>query len=428
MSFKSQEPVSLGATQSENAQGSGRRSVLKAAAAAAVLSAGAPFSFAQTPPKAVRIGWAISKTGPNAGGVSASISGNYRLWVKEVNDAGGIMLKAFNKRVPIEVVEYDDRSSTEEAVRYTERLMSQDKVDFVLAPWGTGNNLAAAPTYEKHGYPLLAVAALPADASALVKRWKHAFFYEGDAIPYAETLLDVLAAKRKEGVIGETIAMVNIADSFGVEAAKAARAAIKKHGFKLVYDNTYPIGVQDMTPILNEIKSRNADSLIAFSYPPDTFLLTEQAKVQGLNPKAMYLGIGTALPAYGQKFGADLEGIMGLGGVDYSSPVILDYFKRHKDLVGYEPDRFTAPLVWVSLQMLQQSIERVGKVDRAAVTQELRTGTFNTIFGSVKLQNQILRDLFYVGQWQNGAYYGVAPTAKPGAKPVLMPKPAWKKA
>ena len=51
----------------------------------------------------------------------------------------------------------------------------------------------------------------------------------------------------------------------------------------------------------------------------------------------------------------------------------------------------------------------------------------NTIFGSVKLQNQILRDLFYVGQWQNGAYYGVAPTAKPGAKPVLMPKPAWKK-
>lgn len=427
MSSKIQEPTSQTVIPGTSALGTHRRAVLKAAAAAAMLSAGAPLAFAQSAPNALRIGWAISKTGPNAGGVSASISGNYRLWVKEVNDAGGIMLKAFNKRVPIEVVEYDDRSSTEEAVRYTERLISQDKVDFVLAPWGTGNNLAAAPTYEKHGYPLLAVAALPADATALVKRWKHAFFYEGDAIPYAEALLDVLAAKRKEGLIGDTVAMVNIADSFGVEAAKAARVAIKKHGFKLVYDNTYPIGVQDVTPIINEIKSKNADSFIAFSYPPDTFLLTEQAKVQGLNPKAMYLGIGTALPAYAQKFGADLEGVMGLGGVDYGSPVIQSYFKRHKDLMGYEPDRFTAPLVWVSLQMLQQSIERVGKVDRAAVTQELRNGSFETIFGTVKLQNQILRDLFYVGQWQNGEYYGVAPTSKKGAKPIVMPKPVWKK-
>jgi len=119
--------------------------------------------------------------------------------------------------------------------------------------------------------------------------------------------------------------------------------------------------------------------------------------------------------------------VMGLGGVDYGSPVIQSYFKRHKDLTGYEPDRFTAPLVWVSLQMLQQSIERVGKVDRAAVTQELRNGSFETIFGTVKLQNQILRDLFYVGQWQNGEYYGVAPISKKGAKPIVMPKPAWKK-
>ena len=60
--------------------------------------------------------------------------------MKEVNAAGG--LKLGDKRVPIEVVQYDDRSSAEEAAKALERLITQDKVDFILPPWGTGLNLA----------------------------------------------------------------------------------------------------------------------------------------------------------------------------------------------------------------------------------------------------------------------------------------------
>lgn len=133
-----------------------KRFVLKSLAAAAALAGLCGQALAQEAPQSIRIGWAIAKTGVNAGGTSVTTAPNYKLWVKEINDAGGIMLKAYNKRVPIEVIEYDDRSSTEEAVRATERLITQDKVDFVLPPWGTGSNLAVGPTYEKHKYPLLA--------------------------------------------------------------------------------------------------------------------------------------------------------------------------------------------------------------------------------------------------------------------------------
>ena len=88
----------------------------------------------------VKIGYAISQTGPNAGGAAVTTMPNYKLWVKDVNAAGG--LKLGGKRVPIEVVEYDDRSNSEEAVKALERLVTQDKVDFILPPWGTGINLA----------------------------------------------------------------------------------------------------------------------------------------------------------------------------------------------------------------------------------------------------------------------------------------------
>ena len=106
-------------------------------AAASVFAAGAV--HAQTPDK-IRIGYAISKTGPFAGGAGVTTLPNYQVWVKDVNAAGGIMLGG--KRVPIEVVEYDDRSNSEEAVKAIERLATQDKVDFILPPWGTGLNLA----------------------------------------------------------------------------------------------------------------------------------------------------------------------------------------------------------------------------------------------------------------------------------------------
>ncbi|WP_225782287.1 amino acid ABC transporter substrate-binding protein [Xenophilus sp. Marseille-Q4582] len=386
----------------------------------------APLAQAQEAPKSVRIGWAIAKTGPNAGGTATTVAPNYRMWVKEINDAGGLMLKAYGKRVPIEVVEYDDRSSSEEAVRATERLITQDKVDFVLPPWGTANNLAVGPTYEKHKYPLIAVNSVTDKAPDLVKRWKHAFFFLGTGAQYAEALVSYLDEAKKAGKIGDRIAMINIADGFGVELANAARKAAAKHGFTLVYDKSYPIGTQDMTPVLNEVKGKNADVFLAFSYPPDTVMITDQARVIGFNPKVMFTGVGTQFPMYKAKFGAAAEGIMGPGGVDFDSPAIQDYFARHKAFSGQEPDRFASTVQYAALQVLQQSIERVGKVDRAAVTQEIKTGSFDTILGPVKLENQLFTNLWWVGQWQNGEFYGIAPSNKKGAKPAILPKPAWK--
>ena len=181
-----------------------------------------------------------------------------------------------------------------------------------------------------------------------------------------------------------------------------------------------------MTPLLTEIKSKNADVFIAYSYPPDTMLITEQSRINALNPKVMFTGVGTQFPMFKAKFGAATEGIMAPGGVDFDAPAIKDYFKRHKESAGYEPDRFASTIQYTTLQVLQQAIERVGKIDRAAVTQEIRSGTFDTIIGPVKLENQMLTKLWYVGQWQNGEFYGIAPSNRAGAKPAVIPKPAWK--
>src|SRR5688572_20871612 len=106
-----------------------------AAAVGAVATFVAVSAFAADPPKSVRIGYAISLSGVNAQGAAVTTLPGYKLWVDDVNKKGGLMVKEFNKRIPLEITEYDDTSNAETAVRLTERLMTQDKVDFVLPPW-----------------------------------------------------------------------------------------------------------------------------------------------------------------------------------------------------------------------------------------------------------------------------------------------------
>lgn len=373
----------------------------------------------------VKIGYAISRTGPNAGGAAVSTIPNYDLWVKEVNAAGG--LKLGDKRVPIEVVQYDDRSSAEEAARALERLITQDKVDFILPPWGTGLNLAVGPILNKAGYPHLAATAVTDRAPELAKRWPNSFWLLGTSADAAKTLVELLVKLRTEGKIGDTVAMASVADGFGIDLSAAARPALTQAKFKLAYDKTYPVGTQDLAPIINEAKGVNPDVFIAFSYPPDTLAITEQSRIVGFNPKVFYTGVGTAFPLFKQKFGANADGVMGIGGWNGDSAPIKDYLARHKAANdGREPDRWASAVTYASLQMLQQAIERVGKVDRAAVIKDLQTGTFDTVLGSVKLENNMPTKYWWVGQWQDGEFHGVGPAGNEGARAAVVPKPAWK--
>jgi len=372
----------------------------------------------------VKIGYAISKTGPNAGGASITQIPNYEMWVKDVMAKGG--LKVGDKRLPIEVVEYDDRSNSEEAVRAVERLITQDKVDLLFPPWGTGLNLAVGPVFNKYGYPQLTFSAVTDRAPELAKRWPNSFWLLGTSKQYVDALTGLLKKMRDEGKIGPNIAMISIADGFGIDLSQAARKGFTDAGFKLAYDKSYPIGTQDLSPLIGEAQRSGADTFVAFSYPPDTMALTEQAKVASYAPKVLFLGVGVGFPMYPQRFGANVEGIMSLGGWSKDNANTAAYAKKHEELFKRGPDRWGSQVGYSSLQMLEQAIERVGKLDRAAIIKELQTGTFDTVLGKVKLVDNMMQDNFWlIGQWQDGFFVGVAPQ-RAGVGSPAVPKPAWK--
>ena len=175
------------------------------------------------------------------------------------------------------------------------------------------------------------------------------------------------------------------------------------------------MGVSDLSAQIKAAKAANPDSMLALSYPPDTFMLTEQSIANDFNPKIRFLGVGVAFPSYKGKFGDKVNGIFGLGGWDPNGPGMKEYFERHKALNKGEPDRWGSPATYAGLQVLQQAIERVGEIDRAKILQEIKTGTFNTVQGELKLTGNRDANAWHFGQWQGGEFYGIAPN-RPGAK------------
>jgi branched-chain amino acid transport system substrate-binding protein len=364
----------------------------------------------------IRIGYAISRTGPFAPGAQVTQEPNYLLWAEQVNAAGGLSVKGQKRR--IELIGYDDRSEVETAVRTFEKLMVSDKVDLVLPPWGSTMNFAVAPLANRHGYPLLAPTAL--SMKLVEMKLPHFFSMLPQSYVLMQAAADMLAAK---GV--KTVAVIYMDDLFGLENIAAFEPAVKAKGITIVDKKSYPLGVKDLSPVLRAIKDKNPDAFVGLTYPPDTILASKQSKEIGFNPRVFFTAVGTAFPLYKQVMGADAEGVTGIGSWSAkTSPAARAYFEAHVKKFQKEPDRWASAHCWAGLQILQASIEKVG-LDRKAMREYIAGNVHQTIIGPVRFKGSEIQFPGSVSQWVAGDFEVVWPADRATAQ-LTIPKPAWK--
>lgn len=397
-----------------------RRTLIKTFAAS--LLAGAVLAGPAMAEGTIKIGASAPKTGPLAGGAAVTYWPAVQLWVHDVNERGGIDVGG--EKMTVELIEYDDRTSNEEAIKNVQRMATVDKVDFIVPPYGTGINLAVAPLIAKNGYPHIAVTAVADGVDDFAARWPNSFWTLGTSEGMASSLVDVLKEMRDAGQINDKLALVSVADAFGIEMSKTAKPDFEEAGFDIVYETSYPLQQQDFAPIISAAKNAEPDTFVAFSYPGDTFGLTKQAAIADLPVKAFYVGVATAFPGFAAANGAAANGIMGIGGVNASSDAYQDFAKRQEEVTGVAPDYWASPVQYASLEVLEQAITAAGSLDKAAVIEAIKDGTFDTIMGEWKFEDNVIRKFWTVGQWQDGVFQGIGSTGVGGeAEPIL--KSGW---
>ncbi len=389
-----------------------KRLVLAAAAAGGLLAAGS--AAAQEP---VKIGYAISKTGQFAPAAASQIN-TYELWAAELEAQGG--LNVGGEIRPVEWVVYDDQSDFGKAPSIYEKLITDDKVDLLLAPWGTPFHFAIAGVLERYQFPVVGNSA----ASVGLREVKPGnIWFPTAAIP-DQIAMELVAMLQAEGT--KTVAINTLQLPFSQEIKQFLMPALEETDIEVVVNEEYAPGTKDMTATLTAIKQAGPDAVLSLSYPPDSILYMNQAREIGIDAPFQLVLIGPTAAFFGQMFGGNLEGIVTVG---HWSPVNEEwtkaqpFFDAYKAHTGEAPDYLDSALAYMSVEILQQAVAEVG-LDKDKLRGYIADTTFDTINGPVDfdgVQNVTTPTMFL--QFQDGEAQIVWP--EDTATADFMPKPAW---
>ena len=384
------------------------------------------FPFTVYSKDSIIIGAARPLSGPLAFFEANAFGPIYKMWVDEVNAKGGIFVKEYGKKLPVEMLVYDDKSDMGTMTRLLEKLILQDKVDFIFPPASTAFLFAAGAIANRHEYILIGAEGGATNLKSMISTMPYFFMVLG----FSDHFQMPVMADIFEEVGVKTAAIMFIDDLHGIEYSGVATTELGKKGIDIKMIKSAPPNIKDVSPILKEAKSRNVDAFLSFTYPDTCFLVTGTAQAIGYNPKALLLGPGGNFEVYRKIFGADvIEGVMGEGAWNAkSSPAAKDFVDRYTARYPKETLDWWGHNVYLAgLEIFQQAIEKAGTLDHKKIREVLVKEKFNTILGPTWFENQMLAKDCYqgqIGQWQNGIFEVIDPGSKRTAAPIY-PKPAW---
>jgi branched-chain amino acid transport system substrate-binding protein len=364
------------------------------------------------------------------------------LWTQEVNARGGINVAG--KMLPVELKIYDDTSDLGTSTRLIEKLILEDKVDFLFPNCSTAFLYASAPLANKYGYVYLGAEGGCTTLTAMLPELPYVFGVLNYSDYYQEPILAPILADK--GV--KTAAIIYINDLHGVEYYHTALSEFMKAGIQIVMAEAVPPNTEDVEMVLKAARDSNADVLCAFVYPPTTMSVVGQSMAIGYNPKAMVLGPGVNFQFFLDIFGPQvLEGVMGFGAWNRkSSPALDEMADKFVSVTGEAGkaafgddqaflDWWGQAFYYAALQCFEKAIEMAGTLDNKAVRDVMASNHFQTVLGDTwfdmtadgKGGGLLSKDCApgQVAQWQNGIYEVIGPSDKMTTDQIIYPKPNW---
>jgi branched-chain amino acid transport system substrate-binding protein len=270
------------------------------AALAALLMAGsmpASSALAADAPAEIKLGTLYASSGRFAS-ISMPVHYGLKLWIDQKNADGGVFFKAFNKKIPLKLVAYDDQSNTATAATLYNQLITQDKVDILIADSGSVLTSVAVPIARDHKMLLIDQTGTGAN------------FFTPDN-PYIALMSDPVSSIWPKPLAdfithdGPTLGIKRVAilyatNDFTGTQANAVRKFIKESnsGVEIVFDEGIPTDTSNYTVLLNNIRASNPDAVIHLGYAPNDIAFLRNVQDSGIKFKflfCIYPGLETEL-------------------------------------------------------------------------------------------------------------------------------------
>jgi branched-chain amino acid transport system substrate-binding protein len=332
----------------------------------------------------IKIGFSMALTGPLSGAGKQALLG-MKIWEEEMNAKGGLLGR------PVKLVYYDDQTNASTVPGIYTKLIDVDKVDLILGPYGTNMAAPAMPVAVQKGKLIIILFGLDVNHEFKYNRFFAMIPTGPDAkASFTEGFFDTAVAQNPKPT---TAALVAADAEFSRNACEGARENAKKHGFKLVYDKTYPPATTDFTPIVRAIQASNPDIVAICSYPLDSVGMVKA--VNELNFKPKMIGgamVGLQFTAFKNQLGPLLNGWVNYETWVPSKQMTHEgteaFFKKYQERAkaeGVDPlGYYLGGWGYAYIQVLGEAIKGANSLKDDVLADYIRKTTFNTIHGPVK--------------------------------------------
>jgi branched-chain amino acid transport system substrate-binding protein len=399
---------------------SGATGAALATALGGALFSVSPNTMAQ---EVIRIGAPLALTGGLADeGKKQQVA--YDMWLKRVNAAGGISVGG--KKIPVEIMTYDYQSDEKRAQQIAERLITQDKVDFLTAPFGSGHTKVVAGVAERYGIPVMASVA--SSEAVFNQGYKYLF---GTLAPNGGIVNNIASLFTKQIPGVKKIAILGREDVFPRAMATEMKRAGESVGLEVVYNEFYPVGTLDHAAALSKIKSAAPQWIFISGYTQDLILARKQMGDLKLAAPIVTMVTGPAYREFVDGLGKAADGVTSASwwhhSLTYKSDDVFGsteaFYKEFLAREKKDPDYVHASAA-AALVTLQKAIEKAGSLDKSKVRDALASIDLQTFYGPVKFGPNGMnggRDLPII-QVQSGKVVPLFPA--PIQAGTLIPVPA----
>lgn len=382
-------------------------------------------SFAR-PAKVIKIGAAVSLSGRFAR-EGQFLKEGYEYWADAVNAEGGV--KVGGQKLKVKIFYYDDESSPGTSAKLTQKLISDDKVDFLFGPYSSGIAIATAAISEKYH----TISMLP--MATANKIYQRGYRYVFCPSPLASTgLYPILNLIETLHHKPSTIAIVGPDSLFPNLVSAAAVKRARLLGLKVVYTGKFPINAPDLSNVAEELKYKNPDVILNTGYVQDSLLLIKSLRALEVNPKMIGLATTVAVPDFINSLGSAANQILGVDywvpTLTYTGPVVKSsagYYKNFKKKYNTAPTYQAASGTAAGI-ILQMAIESAQSLKTEKVRKALLNLKGETFYGKVQFNQEGVNEdaTLEVSQIQDGHPVVIFPV-EVRQDPVQYPRAAWKK-
>jgi branched-chain amino acid transport system substrate-binding protein len=379
---------------------------------------------AEESPKTVKIGCVMPLTGPwGAGG--RWIRQGYELAIKQINDGGGVSIKQFNKKIPLELLILDSESDPVKSASRMDKLYSVDKVDVFLGGFSGVLVIPQLATAEKYKTPILATTITSEGPFRKGYRYVFDVFmsdWDQAIVPF-DLIETIPKAKRPK-----KLAYFGTQDEQGVIEAEYFKELSAKRNIEMTTE-WYSTASMDFSSQIINAKKVGADALFSIPAPPQGVRLVKQIKELDWTPKLAFMCRASNDASWPKNLGKDGDYILDSGGWDFhlKLPSVEKFTNDYKAAYGYVPE-CPAASSYTIVQILADALQRAGTLDKEKVRDAIASTNMMTAMGQLKFKPNGMVEGKYLQvatQWQNGKKELVYPKDQASA-PLIYPIPQWK--